>query len=135
MPSRFPIGLNKILLVLAVVVACSGIFFGLFSLRQPKSTTKAIKLPSVVIDYTTEIENSIRTAFASPLYHGVMDYLDLALSEKEINSQYDYYIKAYSQMSQIYHQDRKPEQLQALYLLREYLKSFPQFRDQDVAIE
>jgi len=121
---RFSIPLFITLVVLFAI-------FWFYKIELPKyfvriNTNTSAKITYLAFDQSLEI--ALKKTFSDNQYSQIRTYLSLASAEKkDINSRYNYLVRAYQNMVLAYNQTKKAEFKDAISLLNRYLENYPQY--------
>ena len=123
--------LTAVLAITIILIVLSGRFLPQKNVQIALKTKEA---SSKTTDYTGNLEKSIKTTFTSSSHKNIIDYINLASKEKDLDKRYEYYQKAFSKMSQAYQTTKNPEYKLVLYQLKDYVKVFPSYQEGDFVI-
>lgn len=95
----------------------------------PRQTGSATTSP------TNAVSDSIKKTFGgSAQYSDIIRFTNLAASEKDINKRYNYYLTVFNKISAAYVETQDPQFKLVLYKLQDYLKIYPQYKEEDAQI-
>lgn len=132
---KFPKFLKLKILIPTVLffLAIIGLIFYL-----PKQTTKLNKSNQVTQQTQSpsfKLQQSINKTFGvSNKYASIITLFNTAYTEKDLNKKYELYKILFNKISQAYQEKKDPQFLLMLYKLRDYMKNFPKFNQDDFVI-
>lgn len=133
-----PQGGKRLIYLLVATLAILIILIVLVSRYLPQQKAKVVpptsQTKSSTPNYTAALEKTIKTTFTSSSHKDIIDYINLASQEKNLDKRYEYYQKAFAKMSLSYQKSKDVTQKLALYQLKDYMKVFPQYKEADTLV-
>lgn len=132
-----PQGGKRLIYILVATLAILILLIVLVSRYLPQPKVKVAPQPKSAahkVDYTANLEKAIKTTFTSSAHKDIIDYINLASQEKNLDKRYEYYQKAFAKMSLSYQKSKDVTQKLALYQLKDYMKVFPSYKEADTVI-
>lgn len=122
---------KRVFIPLIIILLTFSVLFWFYKIELPKYFVRINPNTSQKITYLAfdqNLEIALKKTFSDSQYSKIRTYLSLASAEnKDINTRYNYLVRAYQNMVLAYNQTKKAEFKNAISVLNRYLETYPQY--------
>ena len=131
---RFP---KKVIFAgLTIVFVIAAVGLGVFTITNRTQRKSVSITPNQSLSPTKQLKKSIYDAFGSSnQYQNIIDYTNLAKSEPDSTTRYEYYKKVFSKTHAAYTNTKDSKMLLVLYQLKDLATASPAYKEGDFVIQ
>ena len=128
--------MDKKIRLLLILIVVAGLSWGVvFQIKPPKQVVKTQPIAKSAENALQDSTNrNIKTTFASSSNKNIATYVNLASAQKNPDLEYQYYLKAYNEMSKEYLKTKDLKIKLSMIRLASYLSTLSQYKEGDVVI-